>query len=131
MFLGEDYLIKGVAGAVLWLMARDHVEHGRTQFTNRELRLDPRLRLPEIGDNLEARLVLLQRRLADRAACIRLDKAGRGRLRLTVHRPLPLLEVRCISNLVADRGQQMRRDVDVPVSSSRLRGAHDHLAVGL
>ncbi len=94
VFLGEDYLIKGVAGAVLWLMARDHVEHGRTQFTNRELRLDPRLRLPEIGDNLEARLVLLQRRLADRAACIRLDKAGRGRLRLTVHRPLQLLEVR-------------------------------------
>ncbi len=94
VFLGEDYLIKGVAGAVLWLMARDHVEHGRTLFTNRELRLDPRLRLPDIGDNLEARLVLLQRRLADRAACIRLEKAGRGRLHLRVHRPLRLLEVR-------------------------------------
>jgi putative methionine-R-sulfoxide reductase with GAF domain len=93
VFLGEEYLIKGVAGAVLWLMARDHAEHGRTLFTNRELRLDPRLRLPDIGDNLEARLVLLQRRLADRAACIRLEKAGRGRLRLQVHRPLRLVEI--------------------------------------
>jgi adenylate cyclase len=94
VFLGDDYLIKGVAGSVLWLMARDHVELGRTQFTNRELRLDPRLRLPDIGDNLEARLVLLQRRLADRAACIRLERAGRGRLKLTVTRPLQLVEVR-------------------------------------
>lgn len=94
VFLGEDYLIKGVAGAVLWLMARDHVEHGRTLFTNRELRLDPRLRLPDIDDNLEARLVLLRRRLADRAACLRLEKAGRGRLRLEVRRPLRLVEVR-------------------------------------
>jgi adenylate cyclase len=94
VFLGDDYLIKGVAGSVLWLMARDHVELGRTQFTNRELRLDPRLRLPDIGDNLEARLVLLQRRLVDRAACIRLERAGRGRLRLEVARPLRLIEVR-------------------------------------
>ncbi len=93
VFLGEDYLIKGVAGAVLWLMVRDHVEQGRTQFTNRELRLDPRLRLPDIGDNLEARLVLLRRRLVDRAACVRLEKAGRGRLRLQVQRPLRLIEV--------------------------------------
>jgi predicted pyridoxine 5'-phosphate oxidase superfamily flavin-nucleotide-binding protein len=94
VFLGDDYLIKGVAGAVLWLMVRDHAEHGRTQFNNRELRLDPRLRLPDIGDNLEARLVLLQRRLVDRAACIRLERAGRGRLRLDVSRPLQLIEVR-------------------------------------
>jgi putative methionine-R-sulfoxide reductase with GAF domain len=94
VFLGDDYLIKGVAGQVLWLMARDHVERGRTQFTNRELRLDPRLRLPDVCDNLEARLVLLQRRLADRDACIRLERAGRGRLRLDVACPLQLVEVR-------------------------------------
>jgi adenylate cyclase len=94
VFLGDEYLIKGVAGAVLWLMARDWADHGRTAFTNRELRLDPRLRLPDIGDNLEARLVLLQRRLVDRAACLRLERAGRGRLKLTVTRPLQLVEVR-------------------------------------
>jgi len=93
VFLGDDYLIKGVAGAVLWKLLCDHAQHGRTEFTNRELRLAPDIRLPEIGDNLEARLVLLTRRLIDRQACVRLEKTGRGRFRLCVTRPLQLLNV--------------------------------------
>ena len=93
VFLGDDYLIKGVAGAVLWKLLCDHAQHGRTEFTNRELRLAPDIRLPEIGDNLEARLVLLTRRLIDRQACVRLEKTGRGRFRLCVARPLQLLNV--------------------------------------
>jgi len=93
VFLGDEYLIKGVAGAVLWLMLSDHAAHGRVAFSNRELRLDPRLRLPDVADNLEARLVLLQRRLVDRGAPIRLERAGRGRLRLEVGRALQLIEV--------------------------------------
>jgi hypothetical protein len=93
VFLGDDYLIKGVAGAVLWKLLRDHAQHGRTEFTNRELRLAPDIRLPEVGDNLEARLVLLTRRLVDRQACVQLEKTGRGRFRLCVMRPLQLLNV--------------------------------------
>ncbi len=93
VFIGDDYLIKGVAGAILWTLLRDHAEHGRTVFANRELRLDPRIRLPELSDNLEARLILLTRRLAEREACIRIEKAGRGRLRLCVLRPLELVEM--------------------------------------
>lgn len=93
VFLDDDYLIKGVAGSVLWKLLRDHAEHGRTEFTNRELRLAPDIRLPEVGDNLEARLVLLTRRLVDRQACVRLEKTGRGRFRLCVSRPLRLLNV--------------------------------------
>jgi adenylate cyclase len=93
VFLDDDYLIKGVAGSVLWKLLRDHAEHGRTEFTNRELRLSPDIRLPEVGDNLEARLVLLTRRLVDRQACVRLEKTGRGRFRLCVTRPLQLLNV--------------------------------------
>ncbi|MFK2902759.1 GAF domain-containing protein [Dyella ginsengisoli] len=93
VFVGEDYLIKGVAGAILWTLLRDHADHGRTMFANRELRLDPRIRLPELSDNLEARLILLTRRLAERDACIRIEKAGRGRLRLCVRRPLQLVEM--------------------------------------
>ncbi|WP_426662170.1 GAF domain-containing protein [Rhodanobacter aciditrophus] len=93
VFVGEDYLIKGVAGAILWTLLRDRAEHGRTVFANRELRLDPRIRLPELSDNLEARLILLTRRLAERDACIRIEKAGRGRLRLCVLRPLELVEM--------------------------------------
>ena len=93
VFLDDDYLIKGVAGAVLWKLLRDHAQHGRTEFTNRELRLAPDIRLPEIGDNLEARLVLLTRRLVDRTTCLRIEKTGRGRFRLCATRPVELLNV--------------------------------------
>jgi adenylate cyclase len=93
VFLGEEYLIKGVAGAIFWSLAQDYVNAGRTCFSNRELRLDPRIRLPELSDNLEARLILLQKRLEERAAGVRLEKAGRGRFRLAVARPIQLTSV--------------------------------------
>lgn len=93
IFLGQDYLIKGVAGSILWTLVRDFTETNRTEFTNRELRLDPRIGLPDVSDNLEARLVLLEKRLAEREACIRIEKTGRGRFRLRVMRPLELSEV--------------------------------------
>lgn len=93
VFLDNDYLIKGVAGAILWRLVQDFVDTGRDTWSNRELRLDPKLGLPDIADNLEARLVLLQRRLADRQACVRMERAGRGRFRLSVSRPLTLQEV--------------------------------------
>ena len=90
VFFDDDYLIKGVAGAILWKLLRDHASLGRTEFSNRELRLAPDIGLPEVGDNLEARLLLLTRRLADRQACVRIEKTGRGRFRLSVGRPVLL-----------------------------------------
>ena len=93
VFLGDDYLIKGVAGAILWALLQDHAQ-GRTRFTNRELRLDPRIKLPDLSDNLEARLILLQKRLVERDAGLRLEKTGRGQFRLAVSRPLRLANVR-------------------------------------
>jgi adenylate cyclase len=92
IFLGDDYLIKGVAGAIFWKLVRDYVSDQRVEFTNRELRLDPAIRLPDISDNLEARLVLLQRRLDERDASVRIEKTGRGRFRLCVRRPVKLVE---------------------------------------
>jgi adenylate cyclase len=83
VFLGDDYLIKGVAGAILAKLLREH-QQGRTDFTNRELRLDPSLKLPDLSDNLEARLVLLQRRLGERSSDLRIEKTGRGRFHLHV-----------------------------------------------
>lgn len=92
VFFGSDYVIKGVAGSILWTLLRDHVEKQRSAFTNRELRLDARIRLPDLSDNLEARLLLLSRRLAERDAAVRIEKTGRGRFQLRVARPIQLLE---------------------------------------
>jgi adenylate cyclase len=93
VFLDDSYLIKGVAGQIFWAIVSDYARGRRTDFSNRELRLDGRIRLPELSDNLEARLILLERRLAERDACVRLDKTGRGRFRLRVNRPLELVDV--------------------------------------
>lgn len=93
VFLDDQYLIKGVAGNILWALVQDHVGSGRTSFSNRELRLDPRVRLPDISENLEARLILLERRLRERDACIRIERCGRGRFQLKVSRPLALQQV--------------------------------------
>jgi adenylate cyclase len=93
LFVDNEYLIKGVAGAICWKLLREHAESGRADFTNRELRLDTSLRLPEVTDNLDARLILLQRRLAERCPLLAIEKTGRGRFRLIVSRPLQLIEV--------------------------------------
>lgn len=91
VFLDGDYLIKGVAGAILWALVQDFRDHGRRVFSNRQLRLDTRIRLPELSDNLEARLILLTKRLEERNSCVRIEKCGRGQFQLCVQRPLTLI----------------------------------------
>jgi hypothetical protein len=90
VFIDNDYLIKGVAGSILWTLLNEHAASGRRDFCNRELRRDPRLPLPDFGDNLETRLILLQRRLAERCPDIGLVKTGRGRFQIRLARPLRL-----------------------------------------
>lgn len=93
VFLGGDYLIKGVPGAILWKLLKTCVDGGRCEFTNRELRMSPELRLPEVADNLEARLILLQRRLAERCPQLAIEKTGRGQFRLKMSRAVKLVDV--------------------------------------
>ena len=83
--------LQGVAGAIFHKLLRDHSTTHRQEFSNRELRLDPTLKLPDITDNLEARLVLLERRLAERKAPMRIEKTGRGKFRLHIDRPFQLV----------------------------------------
>jgi len=92
VFVDDTYLIKGVAGSVFVTLLRDVLDKGRVEFTNRELRLDPRIRLPDVSDNLEARLILLSRRLEERAPWVRIEKTGRGRFRLCLGRPVRLVD---------------------------------------
>ncbi len=93
VFLDTHYLIKGVAGALFWKLAREFVHGRRSEFSNRELRLaGHELRLPEVQDNLSVRLLLLQRRLAERGAPLQIQRTARGRFRIDVARPLRLVE---------------------------------------
>ena len=91
VFLGDEYLVKGVAGRILASMLRQHGATGRVDFTNKELRLDRTLELPAYKDNLESRLLLLKRRLDERHAPVRLVKTGRGHVRLVVDVPVELV----------------------------------------
>ncbi|WP_230533738.1 GAF domain-containing protein [Microvirga roseola] len=82
IFIDNEYLIKGVPGRLLMHLLRIHQWEGRTEFTNREIRLSEELRLPDIKDNLETRLLLLRRRLEEKATPVQLLRVGRGRIRL-------------------------------------------------
>ena len=92
IFIDEEYLIKGVAGAILWKLIKDYTTQNRTEFSNRELRLDATIGLPDIGDNLEARLILLHKRLKERCEFLAIEKTGRGRFQLKVGRAISLQE---------------------------------------
>lgn len=92
VFIDDVYLIKGVAGRILWRLLHDFTTRGRAEFSNKELRADKKLGLPGYRDNLEARLVLLRKRLEEQCAFIRLVSTGRGVFRLVVTRPLALEE---------------------------------------
>lgn len=93
VFFDDEYVIKSLPGRLLFKLLQERRDCGRQEFTKKELRLDASLQLPSVRDNLDTRIILLRRRLAERFPFVQLEPVGRGRFRLNIERPFELSTV--------------------------------------